>query len=78
MFVCGDQFRCSATSLQIYVKHLTGKTSTITLNTFDTVDHLKGKVQDKEGACVSKYIYMHTLLNYKRGFSCLIDEICRL
>ena len=40
--------------LQFFVKTLTGKTIHITKNSFDTIEVLKGKVQDKEGVHAPK------------------------
>ena len=35
--------------MQIYVKTLTGKTITIDTSSYDTVENMKAKIQDKEG-----------------------------
>lgn len=35
--------------MQIFVKTLTGKTITLEVETTDTIDQLKQKIQDKEG-----------------------------
>ena len=36
-------------SMQIFVKTLTGKTLTLDVNASDTIDTIKQKIQDKEG-----------------------------
>ena len=49
MFVLVIGFNCHALAMQIFVKTLTGKTITLDVESYDTIDAVKSKIQDMEG-----------------------------